>query len=566
METFLEKLSKERKEMQASGDLPEWFITLGLQMLKEKYAYKDNYSYKDIAKRIASHAAKFIPHKPDWWGEDKNWEDEFYRIIFSGNFSCSTPVLSNMGTDRGSPVSCSGNYVGDSIREFYGAQQEVAILTQEGFGTASYLGDIRPRGSKIKRGGTASGVMPVIQDFVQLSNDVSQGSQRRGAWAGYLPINHGDFFEVARAIEKNPDDINVGWNVYDSDLAKFDKDPVRFKQAMYTKSVTGKGYFFFPDKVNRHRPQAYVNNNLYVNTSQLCTEIALFCDEMHTFTCVLGSINLVNWDNIKDSEDIFIATVFLECVALAFIERAKNIPGLEKAVRFTEKGGALGLGVMGFHTYLQQNMIPFESFEAHMTNNQIFDKLKDESERASKWMATVLGEREWTKGTGMRNTHLRAIAPTMSTALIMGGASQGIEPVVANVFMQPSAAGEVERINPVLLKIMKERGKNTKKVINELNEKKGSVQHVDWLSDHEKAVFKTAFEIDQRAILRLASQRQRRLDQTQSLNLFFSSEEKESVIAQIHKEAFLDEWIWSLYYMRTESGVLVSNGECSACQ
>lgn len=309
------------------------------------------------------------------------------------------------------------------------------------------------------------------------------------------------------------------------------------------------------------------NHNFYANDILVhnCTEIALFSDEEHTFTCVLSSLNLAKYDEWKDTDAIFVATVFLDCVASEFIHLGKRIKGLEKAVAFTEKGRALGLGVMGFHTYLQQKMISFSSMEAHFENINIFKRIQEEAERATKWMAEVWGEPEWCKGYNRRNTHLLCCPPTLSTSSIIGGVSQGIEPIYKNVYVQGSAAGELNRINPILLNIMKERGIYDDDHVNEIINYNGSVQLVDWLSDEEKKVFKTAFEIDQKSIIRLAATRQKYIDQAQSINLFFSAEESEEYISEVHQMAFLDPMIKSLYYIRSESGVQASKGECESC-
>lgn len=560
-----EKLSDERKKLQDEGKLPEWFSTAGWQLFKSKYLYGTDDGFRGQARRIAKTAAQWAPKTGEY-----DWEDSFFNIIWNGYLSCSTPVLANTGTDKGMPVSCSGQYIGDSISAFYGNRAETAILTKEGFGTSGYFGHIRPRGETFKGGGVAAGAVPVIDSFRQDMRYVAQGTQRRGAFAAYLDIDHGDFDELADLLKNDPDDLNIGWNISADFIERLKNGDVeadrRYQKALFIKLITGKGYFFFTDKVNDKRPKGYVDNELFVHASNLCTEITLYADLDHTFTCVLSSINVVHYDIIKTKNVVYIATVFLDCIAQEFIERAKHIPELSKAVRFTEKGRALGLGVCGYHTYLQLNNIPFESFEAHMKNIEIFKHIHDESLRASRMLADHFGEPEWCKGTGLRNTHRVAVAPTMSTAQIMGGVSQGIEPFLGNAFNQAGAAGEIERVNPVLIPIMKERGVFTKKVVDDIAEKIGSVQHVTWLSDHEKMVFKTAFEIDQRTILRKASVRAKYICQWQSLNLFFSADEDEAYISEIHKEAFLDPNILALYYMRTQAGVLASKDECVSCQ
>jgi ribonucleoside-diphosphate reductase alpha chain len=288
-------------------------------------------------------------------------------------------------------------------------------------------------------------------------------------------------------------------------------------------------------------------------------------DQDHTFSCVLSSMNASKYDEWKDTDAVFTATVFLDCVNQDLIEIGKNIKGLEKVVRFAEKSRALGLGMLGFHTYLQDHMIPFESLEAHLVNIEIFKHLDEESKRATEWMAYQFGEPEWCVGYGMRNTHRLAVAPNLSSALICGSVSQGIEPIYKNAYIQNTAAGKINRVNPSLLKIMKERKVYNDAVIKDIIAHNGSVQYVDWLDDHEKQVFKTAFEIDQKTIIKLASVRQPYIDQAQSINLFFSADESEEYISEVHKMAFLDKNIKSLYYIRSETGVQTSKGECTSC-
>lgn len=557
-----EQLSEERKRLQKEGLVPEWMTTDGWGLFKSKYAVKGELGFKGRAETIARTLSKHSPNPEEY-------NVKFYNLIWKGWLSCSTPVLANTGTDRGLTVSCSGQYIGDSVREFYENLTESAVLSQEGFGTSGYLGDIRGRGSNISRGGKASGAFPVFEDFVTMSQKVSQGSNRRGAFAGYLPISHPDFDEIADFVKEFPDSANIGWCWYDSDTEKANAGDVetlrRFKKAMKLKLLTGKGYWFFPDKVNRANPQMYKDLGLEVKSSNLCSEITLFQDKDHTYTCVLSSMNLSYYNDWKDTTAVQDATVFLDCVVSEFLEKARNIKGLEKAVSFTEKGRAVGLGVCGFHTYLQQEMIAFESLPAMFKNREIFKHIKKEALIASKMLAKVFGEPEWCKGYGVRNTHLMCCPPTLSTSVIMSGVSQGIEPMLGNCFVQSTAGGETERVNPVFLKLMKERGKFSKKLVKHIADNHGSIQDQDWLTDEEKLVFKTAFEINQESIIRLASQRQPEVCQAQSINLFFSAEEKEEEIARIHRMAFEDENIKSLYYIRTQSGVKSSSGECLAC-
>jgi ribonucleoside-diphosphate reductase alpha chain len=565
-DNLYEKLSQERKALQDEDLVPQWYTTAGWQMFKSKYLYGTDRAVRGQFERIAATAASHL--KGTIFEEEA--EAKFFELLWKGWLSPSTPVLANMGTDRGMPVSCSGTVAQDSIDGFYKNLHEVAMLTKHGFGTASDLSGVRPRGSLISVGGKASGVLPVIKEHVNAMRNVAQGTARRGAWAAYLNIEHGDFYEVINYLMSEPDDLNIGWTIKQSFIDRLnsgDQDAhQRFQKAMKAKMILGKGYFFFVDKANNKRPQMYVDKEMFINNSQLCSEIMLFNDEEHTYTCVLSSMNASKWDEWKDTDAVYWATIFLDCVAEEFIKKASGVNGLQKAVRFTRKGRALGLGLCGIHTLFMQKMISFEGFEAHMLSQNISSFIYEEAKKATQHMAARLGEPEWCKGYGVRNTHLIAIAPTKSTALLMGGVSEGINPDPAMSYVQATAAGEVDRINPILLDLMKSKGVYSKKHIQEITDKQGSVQHVEWLTEEEKAVFKTAFEINQKAVLRLASARSRFIDQWQSLNLFFAADEDPAWIAEVHKEAFEDPNILALYYIYTQAGVQASKGECEACQ
>jgi len=565
MDNLYKRLSEERKELQEKGLVPNWYTTGGYQMFKSKYEYQTEGrsvrgQFERIAKTAATHVKEQYPEA----------EDKFFEMLWKGWLSPSTPVLANMGTNRGMPVSCSGTVISDSIDGFYSNLHEVAMLTKNGFGTASDLSSIRPRGSDISVGGKASGVLPVIKEHVNAMRNVAQGTARRGAWAAYLDIEHGDFHEVLNHLMQDPDDLNIGWTVKQSFIDRLNSGDTeaidRFQKAMKAKMILGKGYFFFVDKANAKRPLVYKDRELFINNSQLCSEIMLFNDEDHTYSCVLSSMNAAKYDEWKDTDAAYWATIFLDCVASEFIERSEGIPGLEKVRRFTEKHRALGLGLAGLHTLFMQRMTPFEGFEAHMLSQEVQALIWEQSEKATKDMAVKLGEPEVCRGYGIRNTHRIAIAPTKSTALLMGGISEGINPDPAMTFVQATAAGEVDRVNPILLDLMKQKGVYSKKNLQEITDKQGSVQHVDWLTEEEKAVFKTAFEINQKAVLRLASARSRYIDQWQSLNLFFAADEDPAWIAEVHKEAFEDPNILALYYIYTQAGVQAAKGECEACQ
>ena len=563
-DSYWGKLSKERKEKQAEGKIPDFMTTAGYQLFLERYAENGEVKarYHTIAQTLSKHY-KGTPF-------ETQAEDKFFEMLWKGWLSPSTPVLANCGTNKGLPVSCSGNVVDDSIDGFYTARHEVAMLTKYGFGTSSYLGNIRPRGSSISVGGKAAGVVPVFKGFVQDMRDVSQGNTRRGAWAGYLPIDHGDFHELCDYLYNNPDDLNVGWVITDAFIEKLKNGDsealLRYQKTLKTKMVTGRGYFCFIDKINRNRPEVYKKKGHFVAASNLCDEITLFSDRDNTFSCVLSSLNISKYDEWKDTDTIFWAVLFLDAVASEMIEQARGVRGLEKVVHFTEYSRALGLGQCGWATYLQKKMIPFESLEAHWFNMDLAEKIHKEANKASEALAQVLGEPELMKGTGKRNSHLIAIAPTKSTALIMGGISEGISPDPAMSYMQNTAGGSMDRLNPVFLELMKKRGKYNPKEVQKIAKAVGSVQGLEWLSEDEKKVFRTAFEIDQKVILRYASMRAKWVDQWQSLNLFFPADCEESLISSVHQQAFMDERILGLYYIYTMAGVQGSTGECMACQ
>lgn len=581
-----EDYSELRKQGHINGTVPEWMQTAGLQMFMKKYLYQAD-TPKEQFERIAKTLSEYAPFMKspsdvDECFSSKNevkqyWESKFFNVLWKGHLACSTPLLANTGTDRGLPVSCSGGIpIDDSVLGFSEAATEVAMLTKNGFGTAVDLSNIRYRGSEFKGGGKAGGVLPVAEWMDFVTTNVSQGSSRRGAVAVYLDIHHKDFYELADYLQHNPDKLNVGWKVNAKFIEKLEagnkEAHKRFAKMLYVKSLTGKGYIHFVDKANALKGEAYEKNGLNVSASNLCNEIMLHSDKENTYTCVLAWMNLSKYDEWKDTDAVFVATVFLDCVVSYFIDKAKGITGLEKAVSATEKGRAIGLGVGGFATLLQQRMLPFESVDAYVLNKEVFEYINNESLKASQSLAIAEGEPEWCKGLGIRFTHRMAVAPTKSTALIYGGISEGINPDPAFSFTQSTAAGEVARVMPTLLNLIKQKGLNVEQCISDVEKAKGSVQRVTWLTPEEKAVFKTGFEISQEAILRLASARQRYIDQGQSLNLFIDKRHDEKYISYIHQIAFKDPYIKGLYYLigkregDTDEVVIEEPASCESCQ
>lgn len=561
VDNLYKALSEERKQLQALGDIPPWAHTGAWQAFKDKYLY-DAPSWKAQCKRIAKTVARHMK-------DSAKWEEIFFNLMWDNYLSLSSPALGNTGTERGFPVSCSGGYVDNSIRGFYTHALEASMLSKYGFGTSSYLGDIAPRGTPLKHGGKASGVVPVYNMLTQVSKDVSQGGVRRGSIAGYIPLMHDDVPELMGDIENNPSKKNIGWVMDEATikeaLTKGTEANKRWKETLRLKMMLGRGYYFFSDKVNAHRPQMYKDHGLDVKGSNLCSEIALHCSNEYTFTCILSSINVVHWDKIKDSDVVFNSTVFLDCLTSEFLELSKDVPELRKAWNFTNNGRAIGLGQMGLFSLFQKKRLDPEGFEAHNLNVLIAKHIHDESLRASQWLAKEYGEPLWCKGYGVRNTHRIAIAPTKSSAGLMGGWSEGINPDPGMAFSADGASGDIDRLNPILLELIKEKGLNVEKCRKEILKDNGSVQKVKWLSAEEKTWFKTGFEISPYTLLRLAGGRTPFIDQGQSLNLWLRHNHTPKQIANIHKAAMLDPKIHALYYIYSNAEIKAdSSGESQA--
>jgi ribonucleoside-diphosphate reductase alpha chain len=910
MGNLYEKLSYKRKQLQADDLAPEWMSTASYQLLFNQNYLNTAETPKDMYHRIAARAAELTPFAiPTYFGYD-SWYDAFFSVMWNGWLSPSTPVLTNMGNNRGHPIACSGTYLGDSIRSFYQARMEIAQLTQRGYGTSWGLDPVRARGSAVSKGGTANGIMQPAAGVVQDMKDVSQNS-RRGSVGQYLDVMHPDFDELVDQLIADHDGWNIGWNMTDEYKELFNRDPQEadriWKRILKARLTPGKGYMHFVDKVNRARPQMYKDRGFYVRHSNLCVtgdtkiltkdfgyvpiatlegqtvecwngqewsmtplfktsegqevldvemsnghsiratpyhrwvvarqdsrgklvgedikttgellpgdklikfnlepvthgtkalplayesgfytadgclasrpmiylyhnkqlllprfngyasmseqseqkrkilyyangtlldkytipsneysiesrlewlaglfdgdgtltnnngsesiqlvstnkgfitalqlmlqeigvhslvrpmsdagyrlmpandgtgqlkqfwcaeayriliagsalsdllklgysanrvmptvrvqnrearnfvkvisitdngeclptycgtepklnrlmfngvltmncqEIALMSDEEHSFTCVLSSTNVARYDEWKDTHLIQIATVFLDAVVSDMLIKAKQEPGFERIIAFTEKSRALGLGVLGEATYYQQKSWVFGDLNSIMFNQQLLREMDRESLTASRLLAKELGEPEWLVGYGIRNSHRLALPPTKSTAVIMGGVSDGIMPVFANVYEQDTAGGLVYRINPVLLPIMKGRGQYNEVVMARIAQAQGSVQGEDWLSPHEKDVFKTAFELNQETVLLMASHRQKIMNdggggQGQSINLYFPMEATEEEISRIHNIAFEDEYIQGLYYVHSlnePSTYKVDRSVCASCE
>lgn len=506
--------------------------------------------------------------------------DKFFQYIWNGWLNLATPVLSNTGTDRGLPISCYGIDIADSVYDIGTKNLEMMLLAKHGGGVGVGFNRIRPSGSKISKNGTSDGVIPFTKIFDSTILATSQGNVRRGAASSNLNIEHKDFEDWLEIREPKGDVNRQCMNLHqcavvgDKFMRKLEEgDPDarrKWGKLLQKRKSTGEPYIMFKGNVNKYNPEAYKKNGLKVFMTNICSEIVLHTDENHSFVCCLSSVNLAKYDEWKDTDLIYTATWFLDGVLEEFIQKAKNMKGFENVVRFAEKGRAIGLGVLGWHTYLQQKGIPYEGLLAQFETRKIFYQLQTESERASRDMAEEYGEPLWCVETGMRNTHLRAIAPTVSNSKLSGNVSAGIEPWAANVFTDQSAKGTFIRKNKELEKVLKKIGINTKDTWDKILADGGSVQDIDeldnWsyvlgkLIEHSddleripvKDVFKTFKEINQLELIKQAGIRQRYIDQAVSLNLAFPSQASPKWIHQVHMEAWKQK-IKTLYYMRTES-------------
>jgi len=526
-------------------------------------------SPRDAYMRVAKTVAKRL-YKPEL-------ADKFFDYIWKGWLCLASPVLSNTGADRGLPISCFGIDVADSIQDIGNKNLEMMLLAKHGGGVGIGVNMIRPAGAKITGNGTSDGVVPFCKIYDSTILATNQGSVRRGAASVNINIEHDDFEEWLEIREPKGDINRQSLNLHqcavvgDKFMRKLELgDPEarkKWSKLIQKRKATGEPYILFKGNTNKANPEAYKKNSLKVHMTNICSEIVLHTDESHSFVCCLSSVNLDKYDEWKNTNLIYDATWFLDGVLEEFIQKAKNMKGFENAVRSAEKGRAIGLGVLGWHSLLQKRGIAYESLLAQFKTREIFSKIKIETERASRALAEIYGEPLWCVGTGFRNTHLRAIAPTVSNSKLAGNVSPGIEPWAANVFTEQSAKGTFIRKNNELKKVLRKIGIDNKDTWDKILTDGGSVQAIDalngWYYDERgrlnqedgepvKNVFKTFKEINQLELVRQAGIRQDYVDQSVSLNLAFPSEATPRWINQVHMDAW-KHGIKTLYYMRTES-------------
>ena len=517
--------------------------------------------------------------------EMPGFADKFYNYMSEGFYSLASPVWSNFGKERGLPISCFGSHIDDDIGNILYTQSEVGMMSKLGGGTSGYFGKIRHRGAEIKNNGEASGAVHVMRLFESMVDVVSQGSVRRGRFSPYLPINHPDIMEFLEiGTEGNPiQELTHGVTVTNDWMQEMIDGDVE-KRTVWAKVIQSRGemgypYIFFTDNANNGAADVYKDKKLPIYASNLCTEIMLPSNHNWSFVCVLSSINLLHYDKWKNTDAIETMIYFLDTLVTEFIEkldRYKNSPNrddqqtflfMERAYNFAKENRALGMGVLGWHSLLQSKMHAFDSQEAYDLNSEIFRTIKEKSYKASEYLASKFGEPKLLKGYGRRNTTLNAIAPTTSSAFILGQVSQGIEPIWSNIYVKDIAKIKVTVKNPFLTELLKEKGMDTPEVWKSIRDRDGSVQHLEFLSENEKEVFKTYSEIDQLAIIYQAANRQNHLDQGQSLNIIIHPDTSTKEINKIHITA----WklgLKSLYYQHSMNAAqkFKQKKDCESCE
>jgi ribonucleoside-diphosphate reductase alpha chain len=526
-------------------------------------------------KRLAGAAAKYH--------SDATLEDKFFNILSKLWLVPSTPVCANFGTDRGLPISCFSGYVDDDMHALNRKCTEMSMLSKAGGGTAYDFSAVRPMGAPIRNGenGKSDGIIPFIKGFDSWILASKQGSLRRGAVAIYLNAEHAEYSEFLEIrepkgeIQRQCHNIHQGGIFTDDFMTKVveknGKEREIWLATLKKRVKTGEPYTMFIDNANRV-PEWWKKHSLKIHHSNLCSEIFLPTDKDHTLVCCLSSLNIAKYDEWSETDTVFLSTLFLDSVISEFLEKAEKINGIEDTVRFAKKSRALGLGTLGWHSYLQSKMIPFAGLQARSLTKIVFGQIRKQAEEATLWMGSKYGEPEWCEGTGRRNLTLLAIAPNRSSSKLAGGVSQGVEPLAANIYVDDDSKGVHIRRNPYLEDLLISKGRNIPEVWDAISEDKGSVQNVRCMTKEEKEVFLTFKEINQLELVRQAAVRQEYLDQGQSINLAFFQDAPAKWINQVHIEA----WklgLKSLYYLRSESNLRADSklqrdlySECIACE
>ena len=515
---------------------------------------------------IAEHAGNIL--------QDDTFAERFHHYMARGYYSLSSPIWSNFGLSRGLPISCFGSYIGDSIYDIMRTTAEVGMMSKIGGGTSAYFGAIRPRGSDISNNGKSDGSFNFSKLFDTIIDVISQGTSRKGQFAGYIDIDHGDIDEwLDIHTEGNPIQLMYYGvcisNAWLESMKAGDPEKRRvWAKVLQRKAETGIPYLFFKDNANAGRPDVYKDRNMTVYASNLCTEIMLPASDEESFVCCLSSMNLLYFDEWKHTDAPELLTQFLDAVMSEFIEKSAEIPFLDRAHRFAKRHRALGLGVLGWHSYLQANRIAFDSFAAMQKNNEIFQLLQQKTLAASQTLAAKFGEPELLQGYGRRNTTLLSIAPTKSSSFILGSVSPSVEPFKSNYHVKDLAKIKTTYKNPFLVELLKEKGIDNEKTWESILLNDGSVQHLAALSDEEKEIYKTFAEISQLAVIQQAAQRQKYIDQGQSINVMIHPDTPTRDINQLYLTA-AELGLKSIYYQHSISAAQRFNRNllnCSSCE
>ena len=549
--------------------------------MKQKYYWLNKDSRKFLSRgyleegETAEQRVKNIAYTAERFLNIQGFSEKFEDYMSRGWYSLSSPIWSNFGRNRGLPISCFGSYVADRLEEIAGTKiAEVSMMTKTGGGTSAYFGALRGRGQPISSGGESTGSVHFMELYEKLMNIVSQGNVRRGSFAAYLPIDHPDIEEFLSIRDSGHfiQEMSIGVCVSDDFMKKIvDGDKAARKiwgKVIKKRFETGYPYIFFSDNANNQAPQVYKDKGLKIHNSNLCSEIMLSNSEDESFVCDLSSMNLLHYEEWKDTDAVEVLVYFLDAVMSEFISKTENMKFMEAPRNFAINQRALGVGVLGWHSLLQEKMISFESFGAKMLNNQIWRSIRSRADKASEELAILFGEPPLLKGYGRRNTTTLAVAPTTSSSFILGQVSPSIEPLNSNYFVKNLAKGKFTYKNPHLEDLLETKGKNTDEVWNNILLKGGSVQHLDFLSLEEKEVFKTFGEISQKEIIIQASSRQKYIDQGQSLNIMIPPDTSPKDVNQLMIFAW-ENGIKSLYYQRSAnpSQELARNIlSCSSCE
>jgi ribonucleoside-diphosphate reductase alpha chain len=532
-----------------------YWVTDETRQFMEKGYLDPGQTVEERVREIADHAQAILERTGT--GKWDTFSDHFYNCMKRGFFSLSTPVWVNFGKDKGLPISCFGTTVQDDTFDILRGAAEIGAMSKVGGGTATYFGNLRPRGAKISSGGETNGAVSMMELFNTTTNVISQGKVRRGSWAAYLDVEHPDIEEFLQIRSEGHPIQDVSFAVCISDewmqsMIDGDQDKRAIMAKIHKKrSETGYPYIFFTDNVNKQAPRNYQKEGLKIKHSQLCAEIMEYTDDTKSFVCCLSSMNLLHFDEWKDEKErydpVMILTCFLDAVYTEFIEKAKGIPFMEKALKFAKEHRSIGIGALGYHSYLQKNGIPFESIQARMINKDMFDQIETKTIDMSWELADEFGKTEYAGG--KRHSTLQAVAPTTSSSFILGQVSPSIEPLQSNYFTKDLAKGKFTYKNPYLKEVLFWHGKDDSETWKSIMMKGGSVQHLDFLTQEEKDVFKTFAEISQMEIIQQAADRQKFIDQGQSLNVMID----DSVPLKDVNQLVIKAWelgIKTLYYQR----------------